>query len=60
MRGGGAKSLDAVYLPFHKTNQFLGMSALPTFLCTNVMKMPNIERDATRYEQHLVKVIKAL
>ncbi len=52
--------MDAVYLPFHKANQFLGMSVLPTFLCTNVMKMPNIERDAARYEQHLAKVIKAL
>lgn len=40
----------AVYLPFYKANQFLGMSALPTVLCTNVMKMPNIERDAARYE----------
>lgn len=55
-----AKGVDAVYFPFHKANQFLGMSALPTFLCTDVMKMPNIERDVARYEQHLAEVIKAL
>ncbi|MBD9424814.1 NAD(P)H-dependent oxidoreductase [Pseudomonas sp. PDM15] len=55
-----AKGVDAVYFPFHKANQFLGMSALPTFLSTDVMKMPNIERDIARYEQHLAEVVKAL
>ncbi|MBD9416361.1 NAD(P)H-dependent oxidoreductase [Pseudomonas sp. PDM16] len=54
-----AKGVDAVYFPFHKANQFLGMSALPTFLCTDVMKMPDIERDVARYEQHLAAVVKA-
>lgn len=52
------KGVDAVYLPFHKANQFLGMQALPTFLCTDVMKQPNIENDATRYQQHLAQVFK--
>lgn len=56
-RGGGAKSVDAVYLPFHKANQFLGMSALPTFLCVDVMKRPDIEADIARYEQHLARVL---
>lgn len=51
-----AKGVDAVYLPFHKANQFLGMRALPTFLCTDVMKQPNIERDVARYQQHLAEV----
>jgi modulator of drug activity B len=36
------------------------MSALPTFLSTDVMKMPNIKRDIARYEQHLAGVVKAL
>ena len=51
-----AKGVDAVYFPFHKANQFLGMSALPTFLSTDVMKVPNIERDVARYQQHLAEV----
>ena len=51
-----AKGVDAVYLPFHKANQFLGMRALPTFLCTDVMKRPDIERDVARYQQHLAEV----
>ena len=51
-----AKGVDAVYLPFHKANQFLGMCALPTFLCTDVMKRPDIERDVARYQRHLAEV----
>ena len=50
------KGADAVYFPFHKANEFLGMSALPTFICNDVMKMPDIERDVARYEQHLARV----
>jgi modulator of drug activity B len=50
------KGVDAVYFPFHKANQFLGMTALPTFLSTDVMKQPNIERDVARYQQHLAEV----
>ncbi|MNP77394.1 Modulator of drug activity B [compost metagenome] len=48
--------MDAVYFPFHKANQFLGMGALPTFLCVDVMKQPNIEADVARYEAHLAQV----
>ncbi len=48
--------MDAVYFPFHKANQFLGMTALPTFLAVDVMKRPNIEGDIARYEQHLTEV----
>jgi len=50
------KGVDAVYFPFHKANEFLGMSALPTFICNDVMKVPNIEQDVARYEQHLARV----
>lgn len=31
------KGVDAVYFPFHKANQFLGMTGLPTFLAVDVM-----------------------
>jgi len=50
------KGVDAVDFPFHKANEFLGMSALPTFLCVDVMKRPQPEVDAARYEQHLTEV----
>jgi modulator of drug activity B len=50
------KGVDAVYFPFHKANQFLGMRALPTFLAVDVMKVPAIEADVARYRAHLAKV----
>ena len=50
------KGVDAVYFPFHKANEFLGMTGLPTFICNDVMKEPNIEHDVARYEQHLAQV----
>ncbi|HCP54373.1 MAG TPA: NADPH quinone reductase MdaB, partial [Pseudomonas sp.] len=40
----------------HKANEFLGMSALPTFICNDVMKVPAIEADCARYTQHLLDV----
>jgi modulator of drug activity B len=50
------KGVDAVYLPFHKANEFLGMRGLPTFLCVDVMKRPAIEADVARYRRHLGEV----
>lgn len=50
------KGVDAVYFPFHKANEFLGMTGLPTFICNDVMKVPAIEQDVARYEQHLAEV----
>lgn len=47
------KGVDAVYFPFHKANEFLGMTGLPTFLSVNVMKEPDIEGDVARYIAHL-------
>ena len=47
------KGVDAVYFPFHKANQFIGMSPLPTFMCNDVMKNPQVEQDAGRYRDHL-------
>ncbi|WP_308439604.1 MULTISPECIES: NAD(P)H-dependent oxidoreductase [Deefgea] len=51
--------VDGVYLPFHKANEFLGMSALPTFMCNDVIKQPDIAGDIARYRQHLVAHISA-
>jgi modulator of drug activity B len=50
------RGVDAVYFPFHKANQFIGMSPLPTFMCNDVMKAPDIENDIIRYREHLMKV----
>ena len=48
--------VDGVYLHFHKANEFLGMKRLPTFICNNVIKNPEIERFMSEYEAHLKKV----
>ncbi|MFS2221098.1 NAD(P)H-dependent oxidoreductase [Pantoea sp. B65] len=48
--------VDGLYLHFHKANQFLGMEALPTFICNDVIKLPDIPRDIERYREHLSKV----
>ncbi|AWH89138.1 NAD(P)H-dependent oxidoreductase [Limnobaculum parvum] len=48
--------VDGVYLPFHKANQFLGMKPLPTFLCVDVMKQPDVENNLTRLREHLAAV----
>lgn len=52
--------VEGVYLHFHKANQFLGLSALPTFIANDVEKNPQIEKDMARYLQHLDKHIQSL
>jgi modulator of drug activity B len=52
-----SKGVGTVYLPIHKVNQRLGISALPAFLCVDVMKRPAIEADIARYQQHLAQVL---
>ncbi|GAA0335783.1 NAD(P)H-dependent oxidoreductase [Morganella psychrotolerans] len=47
------RGVDSVYFPFHKANQFTGMSPLPTFACFDVVKNPQIETDISRYLAHL-------
>lgn len=47
--------VDGVYLPFHKANEFIGLAALPTFICNDVIKQPDIDGDIARYREHLEK-----
>lgn len=51
--------VDAVYLAFHKANQFLGMHPLDTFLCNDVMKDPQIDQYLSAYRAHLEKLFPA-
>lgn len=52
--------VDGVYLPFHKANQFLGMSSLPTYIANDVIKQPDVPRYVEEYRQHLAQVLAAL
>ena len=45
--------VDGVYLPLHKANQFLGMTPLPTFMCNDVIKDPQIKKIIHNYQTHL-------
>lgn len=48
--------VDGVYLHSHKACQFLGMSPLPTFICNDVIKDPQVPFYISQYQQHLQKV----
>lgn len=50
--------VDGVYLAMHKAHQFLGMTPLGTFMSNDVIKNPQIDRDITRYKQHLNQFFK--
>ncbi len=45
--------IDGLMMPVHKANQFLGMAPLPTFMCNDVMKAPDIPAYISQYCEHL-------
>jgi len=51
------KGIDGVLFGFHKAHQFVGMSGLPTFICNDVMKNPQVEKYVEAYKSHLSKYI---
>ena len=51
------KGVDAVYFPFHKANQFLGMTPLPTYLATDVIKAPAVNTTLQHYREHLAQTL---
>ena len=52
----GGVGVDGVYLHFHKANEFLGIEPLPTFICNDVMKAPNVPQFIADYQAHLRQV----
>jgi modulator of drug activity B len=50
------KSVDDLFGWLHLNYEFLGMEALPTFACYDVMKNPQIESDFERFQHHLNRV----
>lgn len=47
------KSPDDLFWPTHLNFAFFGMEPLPTFVCYDVMKNPQVEQDFDRYRAHL-------
>lgn len=52
------KSVDDLFFPQHMNFRFFGMQALPTFVCFDVMKNPQIENDFIKLEKHLEEVMR--
>lgn len=48
--------VDALYMHFHKAHEFMGTTQLPTFVCYDVIKNPQVEQDLADYTAHLNEV----
>ncbi len=53
------RGVDWTLTHLHKAHQFLGMQKLPSFMCNDVMKNPQIESYKKSYKEHLQKVFSA-
>lgn len=51
-----SRGVDGVYFAFHKSQQFLGMRNLPTFMVNDVIKNPQIDQYITEYKNHLTHI----
>lgn len=51
------RGVEGVYFPFHKSQEFIGLEALPTFIANDVMKVPQVDRNKADYRDHLRKVL---
>ncbi|OOF77317.1 NADPH quinone reductase MdaB [Rodentibacter caecimuris] len=51
------QGVDGVYLHFHKANEFIGITErLPTFICNDVIKSPDVPKYIADYKAHLNRV----
>lgn len=50
------RGVEGVYYPFHKSQQFIGLKALPSFLAVDVIKAPNVPATLESYRAHLEKL----
>lgn len=51
------RSPDDVWLPFHKANQYCGMSKIETFNAFNVVRNPDIDRFLNELNTHINKYV---
>ncbi|WP_104682387.1 NAD(P)H-dependent oxidoreductase [Helicobacter felis] len=56
----GGVGVEGVYFPLHKAHEFLGMRALPSFICNDVSKNPQVEQYLKDYSAHLQRVFNTL
>lgn len=47
------KDVDAAYFPLHKSQKFIGLEKLPTFIVHDFAKSPGVKNVKTNYLNHL-------
>ena len=47
------QGVDGVYFPFHKSQAFVGLDAMPTYIANDVIKAPDIDGHIDAYRAHL-------
>lgn len=52
------RGIDGVLFNFHKSQQFLGLKPLPSFMCNDVIKNPQFEHYISEYKKHLQSIFK--
>ena len=48
--------LEYLYFHLHKAHEFIGMKPLPSFMCNDVVKNPQVDKYVSEYKAHLKKV----
>ena len=51
-----SQGIDGLLFHLHKAHEFIGLKALPSFMCNDVHKDPNFEKYKADYKTHLQKV----
>ncbi len=51
-------TIDDVFLPFHLSNKYIGMSKLPSFATYDIYHNPTIEADLKNFKNHLKTYLK--
>lgn len=51
------RGIDGLFMPLHKTFEFLGVQALPSFMANDVLKNPVHEQDFARFKAHLLDFV---
>ena len=51
-----SQGIDGVLFHLHKAHEFLGMQALPSFMCNDVHKEPDFDKYKADYKAHLQRV----
>ncbi len=49
------KGIEVLLFSYHKANQYIGLSPLPTFMMNDVMKNPKIEENIKNLKSHLTQ-----